>query len=183
MSNYVNFWGIFSLLMEKAIFVLSLQFILEFKVCVISTFISYFYLQHLIYTEPVIGTLFHSMLNMLNLFFNKESSPEDRRDSNFETWTIPQGDDSFFQNFGLNFTQEMRSFSEPWQNFECHSFARSFHHFLLTSAEVFPTNLATNVYRRELNLINQPKTFTLPMVLVSHQIINNRSNSQCWVCA
>ena len=51
------------------------------------------------------------------------------------------------------------------------------------SAEVFPTNLATNVYRRELNLINQPKTFTLPMVLVSHQIINNRSNSQCWVCA
>ena len=51
------------------------------------------------------------------------------------------------------------------------------------SAEVFPTILATNVYRRELNLINQLKTFTLPMVLVSHQIINNRSNSQCWVCA
>ena len=51
------------------------------------------------------------------------------------------------------------------------------------SAEVLPTNLATNVYRRELNLINQLKTFTLPMVLVSHQIINNWSNSQCWVCA
>ena len=51
------------------------------------------------------------------------------------------------------------------------------------SAEVFPTNLATNVYRRELNSSNQLKTFTLPMVLVSHQIINNRSNSQCWVCA
>ena len=44
MSNYVNFWEIFSLLMEKAIFVLSLQFILEFKVCMISNFISYFYL-------------------------------------------------------------------------------------------------------------------------------------------
>ena len=51
------------------------------------------------------------------------------------------------------------------------------------SAEVLPTNLATNVYRRELNLIHQLKTFTLPMVLVSHQIINNWSNSQCWVCA
>ena len=51
------------------------------------------------------------------------------------------------------------------------------------SAEVLPTNLATNVYQRELNLINQLKTFTLPMVLVSHQIINNWSNSQCWVCA
>ena len=41
------------------------------------------------------------MLNMLNLFFNKESSPEDRSDSNFETCTIPQGDDSFFLEFSI----------------------------------------------------------------------------------
>lgn len=25
-------------------------------------------------------------------------------------------------------------------------------------------------------------TFTVPMVLVSHQFINNQSNSHCWVC-
>ena len=36
------------------------------------------------------------MLNMLNLFFNKESSSEDRSDSGFETCTTPQGDDGFF---------------------------------------------------------------------------------------
>ena len=82
--------------MEKAVFVLSLKFILECKVCMICMFISYFYLKHLAYTEPAIGTLFHTMLNMLNLFFNKESSPEDHCDSGFETCTIPQGDDGFF---------------------------------------------------------------------------------------
>ena len=54
------------------------------------------------------------MLNMLNLFFTKESSSEDRSDSGLETCNIPQGDDSFFSNFWLNFTQEMRSFSEFW---------------------------------------------------------------------
>ena len=43
---------------------------------------------------------------------------------------------------------------------------------LFSSAEELSTNLATNVYLRELNLINQPKTLTVPMVLVSHQIIN-----------
>ena len=53
------------------------------------------------------------MLIMLNLFFNKESSSEDRSDSGFETCTTPQGDDGFFfKNFWLNFTQEMRSFSK-----------------------------------------------------------------------
>ena len=33
---------------------------------------------------------------MLNLFFTKESSSEDRSDSSFETYDIPEGDDSFF---------------------------------------------------------------------------------------
>ena len=43
------------------------------------------------------------MLNMLNLFFNKESSPEDHCDSGFETCTIPQGDDGFFLEFLIKF--------------------------------------------------------------------------------
>ena len=81
----------------------------------ISTFISYFYFQHLAHTKPAEETLFHTMLNMLNLFFTKESSSEDRSDSGFETCNIPQGDDSFFfYNFWLNFTREMKSFSEIW---------------------------------------------------------------------
>ena len=42
-----------------------------------------------------------------------------------------------------------------------------------SSAEVLLTNLATIFYLRELNLINQPKTLTVLVVLVSHQIINN----------
>ena len=42
-----------------------------------------------------------------------------------------------------------------------------------SSAEVLLTNLATFLYLRELNLINQPKTLTVLVVLVSHQIINN----------
>ena len=42
------------------------------------------------------GTLFHTILNVVNLFFTKESSSEDRSDSGFETCSIPQGDDSFF---------------------------------------------------------------------------------------
>ena len=83
--------------MEKAIFLLSLlQFILECKVCMISTFISYFYFQHLAHTKPAVETLFHTMLNMLNLFFTKESSSEDHTDSGFETLDIPEGDDGFF---------------------------------------------------------------------------------------
>ena len=90
--------------MEKAIFVLSLlQSILECKVCMISTLISYFYLLDQAHTEPVIGTLFHTMLNMLNLFFNKESLSEDRSDSGFEAYTIPQGDDGFFLEFLIIF--------------------------------------------------------------------------------
>ena len=43
------------------------------------------------------------MLNMLNLFFNQESSPEDHCDSGFETCTIPQGDDGFFLEFLIKF--------------------------------------------------------------------------------
>ena len=43
------------------------------------------------------------MLNMLNLFFNKESSSEDRSDSGFETYTIPHGDDGFFLEFSIIF--------------------------------------------------------------------------------
>ena len=50
-----------------------------------------------------IGTLFHTMLNMFNLFFNKESSSEDRSDSGFDTYTAPQGDDGFFLEFSINF--------------------------------------------------------------------------------
>ena len=83
--------------MEKAIFVPSLlQFILGCKVCMISTLFSYFYLQHLAYTELPIGSLFHTMLNMLNLFFTKESLSEDCSDSGVETCNTPQGDDGFF---------------------------------------------------------------------------------------
>ena len=54
---------------------------------------------------------------------------------------------------------------------------------LFLSAKVLLTNVATDVNKRELNLINQPKTLTAPTVLVSHQIINNWSNSWWWVCA
>ena len=54
---------------------------------------------------------------------------------------------------------------------------------LFSSAKVLLTNVATDVYKRELNLINQPKTLTAPTVLVSHQIINNWSNSWWWVYA
>ena len=43
---------------------------------------------------------------------------------------------------------------------------------LFLSAKVLLTNVATDVYERELNLINKPKTLTAPTVLVSHQIIN-----------
>ena len=43
------------------------------------------------------------MLNMLNLFFNKESSSEDPSDSGFETCTISQGDDGFFLEFSIKF--------------------------------------------------------------------------------
>ena len=43
------------------------------------------------------------MLNMVNLFFNKDTSSEDRSDSGFETCTIPQGDDGFFLEFLVNF--------------------------------------------------------------------------------
>ena len=43
------------------------------------------------------------MLNMLNLFFNKESSSEDRSDSGFETCPICQGDDGFFLEFSIKF--------------------------------------------------------------------------------
>ena len=43
------------------------------------------------------------MLNMLNLFFNKESLSEDRSDSGFEAYTIPQGDDGFFLEFLIIF--------------------------------------------------------------------------------
>ena len=39
---------------------------------------------------------FHTMLNVLNLFFTKESSSEDCSDSSFETCDNPEGDDSFF---------------------------------------------------------------------------------------
>ena len=71
----------------------------------ISTFIWYFYHQHLADTEPAIGTLFHTMLNMVNLFFTKEFSSEDYSDSRFEIWNIPQGDDVFFfKNLWLNLT-------------------------------------------------------------------------------
>ena len=54
---------------------------------------------------------------------------------------------------------------------------------LFLSAKVLLTNIATDVYERELNLINKPKTLTAPTVLVSHQIINIWSNSWWWVCA
>ena len=43
------------------------------------------------------------MLNMLNLFFNKESSSEDRSDSGFETCTISQGDYGLFLEFSIKF--------------------------------------------------------------------------------
>ena len=42
------------------------------------------------------GTLFHTILNVVNLFFTKEFSSEDCSDSRFEIWNIPQGDDVFF---------------------------------------------------------------------------------------
>ena len=51
---------------------------------------------HIYFIFLPLGTLFHTMLNMLNLFFTKESSSEDRSDSGFETRNIAQGDDSFF---------------------------------------------------------------------------------------
>ena len=49
-------------------------------------------------------------------FFTKESreSREYCIPSGEETYNILQGDDSFFYNFWLNFTQEMKSFSEFW---------------------------------------------------------------------
>lgn len=34
---------------------------------------------------------------------NKESSSEDRSDSGFETYIIPQGDDGFFLEFSIKF--------------------------------------------------------------------------------
>ena len=52
---------------------------------------------------------------------------------------------------------------------------------LFSSSEVLSTNLATNVYLRELNINNQPKTLTVTVVLVSHQIVKIEAiNSQCW---
>ena len=45
------------------------------------------------------------------------------------------------------------------------------------------TDLATDVYMRLLNLINKPKTLTVPSVLVWYPIIKNWSNSPCWGCA
>ena len=47
------------------------------------------------------------MLNMLNLFFTKESSSEDHTDSGFETLDIPEGDDGFFfLEFSIKFHSE-----------------------------------------------------------------------------
>ena len=43
------------------------------------------------------------MLNVLNLFFNQESSSEDPSDSGFESCTISQGDDGFFLEFSIEF--------------------------------------------------------------------------------
>ena len=54
-------------------------------------------------TEPAIGTLFYTMLNMLNLFFTKESLSEDHSDSGVETCNNSQGNDDFLQNFSFKF--------------------------------------------------------------------------------
>ena len=55
--------------------------------------LTYFYLQHVERMQLAIGTLSHSMLNMLNLFFTKEP------DSSLETQDFPTGDDGFLLEF------------------------------------------------------------------------------------
>ena len=62
----------------------------------IHVYLILFYHLHLADTEPAIGTLFHTILNVVNLFFTKEFSSEHCSDSRFEIWNIPQGDDIFF---------------------------------------------------------------------------------------
>ena len=54
------------------------------------------------------------MLNMLNLFFTKESLSEDRSDSGVETCNNSQGNDDFFQNFSIKFYSGNEVFSEFW---------------------------------------------------------------------
>ena len=54
------------------------------------------------------------MLNMLNLFFTKESLSEDHSDSGVETCNNSQGNDDFFQNFSIKFYSGNEVFSEFW---------------------------------------------------------------------
>lgn len=75
---------------------------------------SFFPLETSTYTEPAIGTLFYTMLNMLNLFFTKESLSEDHSDSGVETCNNSQGNDDFFQNFSIKFYSGNEVFSEIW---------------------------------------------------------------------